>query len=86
MLLENLGRGEEGDADIQNWQMCKKFLPIMRPKTGRIVNVSSTVCHLNGFHSDELKKEISNPDLTIEHLSEMMERYKVSLDPILLQS
>lgn len=59
--------------------MCKKFLPIMRPKTGRIVNVSSTVCHLNGFHSDELKKEISDPNLTIEHLNEMMERYKVSL-------
>lgn len=59
--------------------MCKKFLPIMTPNTGRIVTVSSVACHLNGFHSDDLKLEISDPNLTVEHLNEMMERYKVRI-------
>lgn len=58
-------------------QMCKKFLPIMTPKTGRIVTVSSVACHLSGFHSEELRKEISSPELTVEKLTELIEQFKV---------
>lgn len=53
---------------------CESMLPLMK-NGGKIVNISSSSGHLSRIPSEELRKKISSPDLTLEGLKGLMNRY-----------
>jgi len=58
-------------------QVCKKFLPILDKEHGRIVTIGSAIGHLAAFENEEIRNQLGNPELTIEELSALMDKYKV---------
>ena len=55
--------------------MCQAFLPLLK-KDGRIVNVSSVGSSLERY-SDGIKQQFRDPNLTLQDLEVMMEKYQV---------
>ena len=55
--------------------MCQAFLPLLK-KDGRIVNVSSVGSSLERY-SDGIKQQFRDPNLTLQDLEGMMEKYQV---------
>lgn len=53
---------------------CEKLFPLIR-NGGRVVNISSSSGHLSQIPSANLRKRLSDPNLTIPELSELMQRY-----------
>jgi len=58
-------------------QVCKKFIPIIDKEHGRIVTIGSAIGHLATFENEEIRNQLGNPELTIEELSALMDKYKV---------
>ncbi|PUU83898.1 hypothetical protein B9Z19DRAFT_1071499 [Tuber borchii] len=56
--------------------VCKKFLPILDKEHGRIVTIGSAIAHLAAFENEEIRNQLGNPELTIEELSALMDKYK----------
>lgn len=54
--------------------VCKELFPLLRPHA-RVVNVSSECGMLKKIPGEDLKQKFSNPDITVEELSELMMQY-----------
>lgn len=53
---------------------CESMLPLMK-HGGKIVNISSSSGHLSRIPSEELRKKLSSPELTLEGLKVLMNSY-----------
>nr|XP_037268365.1 carbonyl reductase [NADPH] 1-like isoform X2 [Rhipicephalus microplus] len=54
--------------------VCKELFPLLRPHA-RVVNVSSMCGMLQRIPGEELKKKLSNPDITVDQLCDLMNDY-----------
>ena len=52
-------------------KVCNQLFPLLRPHA-RVVNLSSSCGHLLQIPSEELRKQFSDPDLTVEKLNSLM--------------
>lgn len=53
---------------------CELLFPLLRPHA-RVVNVSSSAGHLLRIPGEDLKKQFSDPDLTVSQLSDLMKQF-----------
>uniref|UniRef100_A0A023GHB1 carbonyl reductase (NADPH) n=1 Tax=Amblyomma triste TaxID=251400 RepID=A0A023GHB1_AMBTT len=71
--------GEQAEVTVKTnffgtLNVCKELFPLLRPHA-RVVNVSSMLGMLKKIPGEELKKKLSNPNITLEELCSLMEEF-----------
>uniref|UniRef100_G3MQJ3 carbonyl reductase (NADPH) n=1 Tax=Amblyomma maculatum TaxID=34609 RepID=G3MQJ3_AMBMU len=71
--------GEQAEVTVKTnffstLNVCKELFPLLRPHA-RVVNVSSMCGMLQRIPGEELKKKLSNPNITLEELCSLMEEF-----------
>ncbi|KAF2726032.1 NAD(P)-binding protein [Polychaeton citri CBS 116435] len=59
-------------------EMCRAFLPHLRPETGRIVNLSSVASSLR-LYSPAIRSRFLDPHLTLAALDDLVQEYLASV-------
>lgn len=54
--------------------VCESLFPILR-SNARVVNVSSSAGHLSEIPSEDKKKKLIDPTLTVQELNKLVEQF-----------